>query len=245
MHHHLYREHSQKASDRNGLNLEPYITIDTERITRKRIVFHSIRFNLDKDILKKIQQAQKTGCRLYISRKLLADLRYYVLIDGENRLQSGLTFYTYYLRNDSEEALMRSVISIDGDIFHQIKSDCLERPNFCRQLVSAHYWLIDQLLSQLRLGILLRFKLLSWGLSLLITGAIVIPNIQQLMALNPWLVLVPVVMVLLLQRILQPLLILFLPILGRWALRKLLSGLRSRKLLEKKIAKGILGWLVP
>ena len=245
MHHRLYRENSQKASNRNGLDLEPYITIDTERITRKRVVFHSIRFNLDKDILKKIQQAKQTGCRLYISRKLLADLRYYVLIDGENRFQSGLTFYTYYLRNDSEEALMRSVISTDGDIFHQIKSDCLERPNFCRQLASAHYWLIDQLLSQLRLGALLRLNLLSWGLSLLITGVIVIPYIQQLMAVNPWLLLTPAVMVLLLQRILQPLLILFFPILGRWALRKLLSSLLSRKLLEKKIAKGILGWLVP
>ena len=245
MHHHFYRKHSQKPSDRNGLNLEQYITIDTERITRNRRVFHSIRFNLDKDILKKIQQAKETGCHLYISRKLLADLRYYVLIDGENRLQSGLTFYTYYLPNDSKEALMRSVISTDGDIFHQIRSDCLEHPNFCHRLVSAHHWLIDQLLSQLRLGILLRLNWLSWTLSLLITGVIVILYIQQLMAVNLWLLLAPVVMVLLLQRILQPLLILFLPILRRWALRRLFSGLLSRKLLEKKIAKGILEWLVP
>ncbi|HAA27894.1 MAG TPA: hypothetical protein DCE56_09830 [Cyanobacteria bacterium UBA8553] len=225
--------------------MEHYITIETERISRNQRVFHSIRFNLDKDIIKKIQQAKETGCHLYISRKLLADLRYYVLIDGENRLQSGLTFYTYYLGNDSEEALMRSVISTDGDIFHQIRSDCLEHPNFCHRLVSAHYWLIAQLLNQLRLGILLRFKLLSWGLSLLITGVIVIPFIEQLMRINPWLLLVPVGMVLLLQRLMQPLLILFLPILRRWALRKLLSSLLSRKLLEKKIAKGILEWLVP
>lgn len=245
MQHHLYREYSPKASNHNGLNLEPYITIEKERITRKRVVFHSIRFNLDKDILKTIQQAQETGRRLYLSRKLLSDLRYYVLIDGENLLQSGLTFYTYYQRGGFNEALMRSVISTDGDIFHQIKSDCLERPNFCRQLVSAHYWLIDQLLHQLRLGTFFRLNLLSWGLSLLITGVTLIPYIQQLIEVNPWLLLAPVVMVLLLQRILQPLLLLFLPILGRWALRKLLSGLLSRKPLEKKIAKGILGWLVP
>ena len=244
MQNHLYREYSQKVSKRKGLSLEPYIIVEKERITRKRVVFHSVRFNLDKDILKKIQQAQQTGRCLSISRKLLADLRYYVLIDSENRLQSGLTFYTYYLRDGSKEALMRSVISMDGDIFHQIKNDCLESPNFCRKLVSAHYWLIDQLLSQLRLGELFRLKLLSWGLSLLITGVIVIPFIQQLIKVNPWLLLALVAMVWLLQMVLRPLLLLFLPILGHWTLRKLLSGLLSRKLLEKKIAKGILGWLV-
>ena len=245
MPHSISRKHSHKTREPKGLNLEPYIQFEQERVSRYRVEYYSIRFNLDKDILKKIQQAQETGCHLYISRKLLADLRYYVLIDGENRLQSGLTFYTYYLPNDSKEALMRSVISTDGDIFHQIRSDCLEHPNFCHRLVSAHHWLIDQLLSQLRLGILLRLNWLSWSLSLLITGVIVILYIQQLMAVNLWLLLAPVVMVLLLQRILQPLLILFLPILRRWALRKLLSGLLSRKLLKKKIAKGILEWLVP
>ena len=245
MQNHLYREYSQKVSKRKGLSLEPYIIVEKERITRKRVVFHSVRFNLDKDILKKIQQAQQTGRCLYISRKLLTDLRYYVLIDSENRLQSGLTFYTYYLRDGSEEALMRSVISMDGDIFHQIKNDCLENPKFCRRLVSAHYWLIDQLLSQLRLKELFRLKLLSWGLSVLITGIIVIPYIQHIIAINPWLLLTPIVMVWLLQMILRPLLLLFLPILGQWIMGKLLSGLLSRKLLEKKIAKSLLGWLVP
>jgi hypothetical protein len=175
---------------------------------------------------------------------LLADLRYYALIDGENYLQSGLTFYTYYQRDGSEEALIRSVISTDGDIFHQIKSDCLEHPNFCRQLACAHYWLIEQLLNQLRLRLFLGSKLLSWGLSLLITGAIVIPYIQHL-EVNPWLLLVPLLMACLLQMGLQILLRLFSPILRRWALRQILSGLLSRKPLEKKIAKGILAWLVP
>lgn len=243
MGHHLNRKHSKKASDRNGLNLELYIKLDKERITRKRVVFHSIRFNLDKDILKRIQEAQQTGRRLDISRKLLADLRYYALIDGENDLQSGLTFYTYYRRKDSEEALIRSVISTDGEIFHQIKSDCLERPNFCHKLACAHYWLINQLLSQLRLRAFLRLKLLAWGLSLLITAAMVIPYIQQLMEVNPWLLLVPVAIAWLLQMGLQLLLHLLLPLLRRWALRQLLSGLLSRRPLQKKIAKGILAWL--
>ena len=241
MRHPLDQHHFQKASDKLGLNLEPYIKVDKERISRKRVLFHGIRFILDKDTLTAIQQAQETGRQLYISRELLADLRYYALTDGENRLQSGLTFCTYYRRGGSEEALMRSVISTDGDIFHQIKSNCLERPKFCLQIASAHYWLIDQLLGRLRFRALLKLNQLSWGLSLVIVAATVIPYLQQLTAVNPWMLLAPVVMSWLLQRLLR----LLLPIVGGWILRQLLSDLLSRSPLDKKLAKGILGWLVP
>jgi len=243
--HPLRQKHSQKLPNNNGLNLDPYIQVDKEQITRKRVLFHGIHFHLDKDILTSIQQAQETGRPLEISHQLLADLRYYALIDGESRLQSGLTFCTYYLRGGVEEALMRSVISTDGDIIHQIKSDCLERPKFCYTIASAHYWLIDQLLSQLRLRVLLKVNLLSWALSILITAGTVIPYIQQLMQSSPWMLLAPVVMSWFLQVGLKRLLMLLLPSVGRWALRQLLARLLSQSLLDKKIAKGILAWLVP
>ena len=245
MPHPLCQKHSQKVPNNNGLNLDPYIQVDKEQITRKRVLFHGIHFHLDKDILTNIQQAQETGRPLEISHQLLADLRYYALIDGESRLQSGLTFCTYYLRGGVEEALMRSVISTDGDIIHQIKSDCLERPKFCYTIASAHYWLIDQLLSQLRLRVLLKVNLLSWALSILITAGTVIPYIQQLMQSSPWMLLTPVVMSWFLQVGLKRLLMLLLPSVGRWALRQLLARLLSQSLLDKKIAKGILAWLVP
>jgi len=243
--HPLRQKHSQKVPNNNGLNLEPYIQVDKEQITRKRVLFHGIHFHLDKDILASIQQAQETGRPLEISRQLLADLRYYVLIDGESRLQSGLTFCTYYLRGGTEEALMRSVISTDGDIIHQIKSDCLERPNFCCRIASAHYWLIDQLLSQLRLRALLKVNLLSWGLSIAITAGTVIPHIQKFMQTSPWMLFAPVVMSWFLQVGLKRLLILLLPTVRRWALRQVLARLLSQSPLDKKIAKGILAWLVP
>lgn len=245
MPHSLHQKHFQKVSNNNGLNLEPYIQVDKERISRNRVRFHGIRFHLDKDVLASIQQAQETGRSLEISRQLLTDLRYYVLVDGESRLQSGLTFCTYYLWGGTEEALMRSVISTDGDIIHQIKSDCLERPKFCYTIASAHYWLIDQLLSQLRLRVLLKVNLLSWGLSISITAVTVIPYIQQLIQTNPLMLVAPVVMSWFLQVGLKRLLMLLLPTVGRWALRQLLARLLSPKPLDKKIAKGILTWLVP
>lgn len=137
---------------------------------------------------------------------------------------------------------MRSVISTDGDILHQIKRDCLERPNLCRQIAAAHYWLIEQLLSQLRLRAFLKLKLqlLSWGLSLLIVAALVIPFVPQLIELNLGLLLVPLLMVWLLQMLLQRLLGLFLPSIHRWAWRRYLSGLLWRKPFDTKIAKSIL-----
>lgn len=238
--HYRSRKHLQSSSDRNGLNLEGYIQVDKEKITRRRMLFHGIRFHLDKDVLKQIQQAQEAGYSLEISPELLADLRYYALTNGENRLQSGLTFCTYYLRNDSQEALMRSVISIDGDIIHQIKHDCLEHPNFCRTLVAAHYWLINQLLGQLRMRAFLKLNQLSWGLSVLIVVVTMIPYIKQLIQASPWTLLMPVVMSWLLQVVLRRLLRSFLPIMSRWILRRVLSGLLSSKPLEKRIARGIL-----
>jgi hypothetical protein len=64
------------------------------------------------------------------------------------------------------------------------------------------------------------------------------------MPVNPWLMLPLLAIALLLLVVLQRLLRLFLPNFSRWALRLLLSGLLSRKPLEKKIAKGILARLV-
>lgn len=243
--HSISRKHSHKSWERNALNLEPYIQFEQERITRSRVVFHSIRFNLDKDVLQRIQYAQQTGRRLDISRQLLADLRYYALIAPENRLQSELTFYTYYLRGSSQEALMRSVISTDGEVLHQIKSDCLEHPDFCSQIASAHYWLIAQLLSQLRLRAFLNLDRLAWVLSWLLVAAIAIPLLPLLIEVNPWLLLPLVLMVWLLQRGLQNLMRSRLPSFGGWVLRQLLSGLLSHKPLEKKIAKGIFARLEP
>lgn len=241
MRHHRFQQQTPKGR----LNLEGCINLDQERISRSRALVHGIRFTLDNDSLQDIQTARKTGCRLYVPRDLLADLRYYTLIDWENRLQSGLTFCTYYRRGESEEALMRSVISLEGDILHQIRSDCLEHPNFCQALAAAHYWLIEQLMAQLSLGAFLPLNLLlnllSWGLALLITAVIVILFIPAFL-INPWLLIAPVLGVWLLQLALQGILRLFVPTFRPWLLRWMLSGLLSHKPGSTQIARRILAW---
>lgn len=227
-----------------ALNLEDCIQFEQERVTRSRTIYHSIRFNLDQDALQKIQYAREIGRRLYISREHLANLGYWALIDPENHLQSSLTFYTYYLQENSQEALMRSVISIDGEVLHQIKRDCLEQPDFCGQIACAHYWLIDQLITQLRIGAVLNLARLAWILSWIIAAVIVLPFIPLLIQVSPWLLLALVLMLWLLHRGLQHLLMVLLPLFRRWTLRQLLAGLLSPKPSHKKIAKDILARLM-
>jgi len=229
-------------TNNQGLNLERYIKVNQEKI-RSRVLFHSISFHLESELLTKIQQAQQTGSHLEISRKLLADLRYWALIDGENCLQTGLTFYTYYWQDGSEEALMRSVIATDGDILHQIQSECLAQPQFCQQIASAHYWLIEQLLSQLGLEALVRLNLLSWVLSLVTTAPIAITNLEKLVEGELWMWLLPIVMSWLLKLVWQVILSWLLPTLSRWFLRRLLSGLLSTNGIQHQMARSILRWL--
>lgn len=226
------RHQLPKHFPNNSLDLEPYIEFEKEQISRRQVIAHSVHFNLDKDILLKIQQAQNLGLRLYISRKLLAELREYALIT------SCLTFSTYYLRGGAQEALMRSVIATDGDIFNQIRSDCLERPKFCRQVASAHYWIIGQLLAQLRLGAFLRLSLLSWLLTLLIVGLVLILLIVLLIRVDLWLLLIiALIASIVLQRLL-------LPIVRNLIFRQMLSGLLSRQPLSRKFAKVVLARFV-
>lgn len=245
MQHRLSQQHSQTLSERKALNFEPYIQLEQERISRSRSEFHGVRFNLDKDIIEAIQYAREIDRPLYLSRKLLADLRYYALSNSENQLQSGLTFHTYYLRGSSQEALMRSVILPDGEVLHQIQRDCLERPDFCRQVASAHFWLIDQLLSQLRLGAFLKLNRFVQVIAWFIAAAIALAFVPLLIQISPWMLLGLVAIAWLLQKVMQILLRPLLPAFSRWVLRQVLSGLLSHKLMEKKIAMDILGRLAP
>jgi hypothetical protein len=232
----------QPAYRGQAFNLEPYIQLEQEKIGKTRSLFYGIRFNLDNNSLAEIQSAQATNQTIYIPRQLLADLRYHTLFSQDNGIRSGLTFCTYYHQGVLEEAVMRSLLSLDGDIIHQIKSDCLERPQFCQKMVSAHYWLIDQLLQQLRLRIVFWLEGISWGLSVLTVVLAAIPYIQPLL-LNPITLLIPVLASWLLRLVLKPLLLLLLPFMRRWTVRQMLLGLLSHQSLRHRIAKGILARL--
>lgn len=143
-------------------------------------------FDLDAETVERLQAAIAHQETLEIPRERIAQLRQSAIWGDRDRqfLQSGLTFCTCYpvLRRSQatpgcpptteglpRTIVLRSVISLDGDILNQIHSSYLAHPNY-RNIAAAHYWLIAQLTDQLdislgqylegRVGKLLR--LLPW-----------------------------------------------------------------------------------
>lgn len=131
-------------------------------------------FDLDEQALRKIHQARIMNYPLYVPcclRILLLRLALlHIGVIRPNRrkkantyLLPGLTFYTCYTDHQEDQKLehtystpntarkkklLRSLISPDGDILHQIRSDSLQHPYFL-EISAAHHWLTTQLLNHL------------------------------------------------------------------------------------------------
>jgi hypothetical protein len=87
-------------------------------------------------------------------------------------LQYGLTFNFYYKANASplyfwkdQDIVLQSNIFFYGDIIHKIRSDFIQNPD-CLNIVSVHYWLVEQILNSLRT----KLNLLAWELASLLPG---------------------------------------------------------------------------
>ncbi|MEH2065182.1 MAG: hypothetical protein V7K50_23465 [Nostoc sp.] len=98
---------------------------------------------------------------------------------GKTTFQPGITFNSYYKQTQSssdsyeeEDIILQSAILIHGDIFHKIKLDFMENSN-CSIIVSAHYWLTEQILSSFRTNL----NLLVWELASLLPAALVVYNL--------------------------------------------------------------------
>jgi hypothetical protein len=88
-------------------------------------------------------------------------------LQDKTTLQCGLTFNSYYKPATSalidykdQDIVLQSTIIPNGDIFHKIRRDFLQNSN-CSAIVSAHYWLTEQLLSYFRNNL----SLLTWELA--------------------------------------------------------------------------------
>jgi hypothetical protein len=139
-------------------------------------------FCLNSTTLPIIQQAQQAGVSLRPTANLLADLRRYSFFDASGLPQSGMTFCTYY--RDRPETIplqtlpaggqfvTRSVISLDGDVIHQVREQSLAHPD-CFAIVSAHHWLINQLLSRLRTSVTYYVDVVIWSLPKVVLAATV------------------------------------------------------------------------
>ncbi len=98
-------------------------------------------------------------------------------------LSAGFTFTSYYQQEQfsaadspQQDCVLQSVILFHGDILHKIKRDFLQDDMNGRKVISAHYWLTEQILGGLRS----RLNLLVWEISSLVTSAFFTWNIFEL-----------------------------------------------------------------
>lgn len=208
------------------------IHIDQKRLTRRRFIPQRVSFHLNQDNLKQIQIARANNQQLLLSPTLLADFRYYVLLNRYDCLHSGLTFCTYYQEREQEIALVQSVISLEGKIEQQIRRDRLENPHWLDTITSIHYWSIAQMFDQLPLKPNNYSNWLFWGLTLLILIAIAFFSCQLLGIFHPLLLLALIVASWLIKECSKNLL---LPYLRAWILRQLLFGIFSYRSGMRKI----------
>ncbi|QHG16996.1 hypothetical protein [Nostoc sp. ATCC 53789] len=99
---------------------------------------------------------------------------------GKVSLQSGLTFNSYYEQHESvsdaykeKDIILQSTVLLNGDIFHKIKLDFMQNSN-CSTIISAHYWLTEQILSCFRT----KLNLLVWEIASLFPASFVVYNLH-------------------------------------------------------------------
>lgn len=226
----------QRSPKRRQQTVESCIQIQKEKITSRKVLFHSINFYLNQETLSLCGAVKESGDPLQFQSSFLTDLRYYAIF------QTTLTFVTVYQAEESEQVMIRSLVSLDGDATNQVCQACLEKPQFALQITSIHHWLIHQLMRQLRFQAERWTNGFSWLISSLLTGASVLLNLSQFQEMHPTFWLLPLAMSWLLQQGIKRLLRWRMPSLHRWLLRQLLLGWFSRGQRLRNMALGLLEW---
>ncbi|BDI15704.1 hypothetical protein ANSO36C_15060 [Nostoc cf. commune SO-36] len=107
-------------------------------------------------------------------------------LQNKPQLQYGLTFNSYYQEEISalyfwkeEDIVLQSNVLFYGDIIHKIKSDFIQTPE-CLNIVSIHYWLVEQILNSFRT----KLNLLAWELASLFPAAFLILKLHLSLSLS-------------------------------------------------------------
>ena len=141
------------------LNLiDSLITVRQQQLSPKIAIPTRINFNFTESSLEQINRQRKNWQRLQLSPPLLADIRYYSLLQSAN--SNSLTFISYYVERHQKIAVIKTVISVRGKISQQLCRSFLTNPRLLKDLVINHYWLIEEV-CDLALGETLRDRV-SW-----------------------------------------------------------------------------------
>lgn len=224
--------------------LDSFIYIDEERVSRKRIVPRRIRFELNREILSEIEQAQKNDDQMVLSANNLTNLRYYALLASHFEERSPLLFSTNfsggYSQNPKSVTVVRSVIDLEGKISQQIQRDLWQNPQLLPIVIKAHHWLIGQILAQLPLKTKNHTQKL-FGALWLVTAFIATSFIWYFLPVNHLIKILVAVLVFGILKIATKNLIT--AQLRRWILHQLLLGFLTSRVDKRRIGLKLLGIL--
>lgn len=178
-------EYSTRFQVINDISIE----IEEQIVSRQQIIPQQVNLEFNQKSLALIISMQEQRQLLFLSPKLLTNLRYYSLLccyispyllpskglDSRNLiLRSGLVFTTYYRQDTEKIPVITSNISLQGKISQQICLKFFFKFALLKKIINAHYWIINQILQQLPLNYQKNSFLYSWILPLLMTLAITI-----------------------------------------------------------------------
>ncbi len=130
-------------------------------------------------------------CTFFSKHLILKNKNLFIILDILNffvsktarektNLQSGINFNSYYKQAKSasdtyedEDIILQTTIIFDGDIFHKIKYSFLQNSNLSK-IVSVHYWLTEQLISNFQTNP----NLLTWELASSFTAGFVVYDLN-------------------------------------------------------------------
>ena len=104
-----------------------------------------------------------------LSPQLLGDLRYYSLRPSVECSVGGfLSFTSYHLRQSQPTAVIRSKISLQGQIRQEVCQAYLQQPELLQSIVNRHHWLVEHICSRLRINYQPKSQLLAVILTILL-----------------------------------------------------------------------------
>ena len=148
--------HPKKTTSLQDCFLCSRIKIEETRISRRVSIPNRVYFDLNWELVNRINQIKAKCGSLYLEPQQLADLRHYSLINsplGKRCDALSLVFsINYSATNSQKTTVVRSTINLSGQISQEIQRDLWqEDTQFLFQVIEAHYWLIGEILRQLPL----------------------------------------------------------------------------------------------
>lgn len=169
-----------------------FIDISQNKEEENSVFIEGISFQLTPKLLRQIILAKRQKSRLKLSVDISNKIDNYLIKNLDY-----LVFNTYYEQKD----WLKTAITLEGNCRYYLQKDALNNPELTLDIVTAHNWLIGEVLRQLKPPVVTkknRYDWLYWVLALVVVLIIVGLNWQILTPFNPlYIVLIVVVFFLL------------------------------------------------